>query len=626
MHRDPDHGFAVITVLLMVVVLLSLVVAHFFLTNVEIRTTTAQAASSSGFYAAESGLNLRGDDILTVFREDNLPSGTSPSPSDPCTAGNLGSGDFACEHFTLNDRDVTTYVVEDAENAAGGQLILIPQNELFAGLNALESRYSVFSRATHPTSERVEAILEMIFRSRVVPIFQFAAFYNKDLEINPGPDMTLNGRVHANGNLYLTSDGNTLSIDGQVTVAKRPGSTEATGLYRRRKDDSRCTGTVRVDDLSGYRDVTCAMGPQVAADTLEAWNGQIQTGLDTLTVPPLHSFEPGGEYWNRAELRVALNLYASPPEIIVRDANGSLNSTLTSRLRSCGMAPGSSPAYPRPDWALRDRAVHYSNSFHNYREGTKIQMLEVDVAGVLDCLDEYESDFFEFGNGIDDTTQGGLVFFFTVEGPQQGGQNNYGVRLRNGDRLASTRASAPEIQGLTVVSDQAIYVQGHYNLNSHWKPASIIADSLNILSEAYNDFDADDWDDDDYTDQRSTWSVGSRDAQPTEVNAAFLAGTDVTGGAEGTPGHSIGNYNGGLENYPRFHEDWSGVEFRYRGSFVSFHEPKHVDGRWDTGNVYSAPRRVWEYDERFNNINLLPPMSPNFVYLRQELFVRQFEQ
>src|SRR5690606_86081 len=160
----------------------------------------------------------------------------------------------------------------------------------------------------------------------------------------------------------------------------------------------------------------------------------------------------------------------------------------------------------------------------------------------------------------------------------------------------------------------------------NWKPASIIADSLNILSEAYNEFDADDWSSSDYTDERSRQSVGDRNAQNTEVNAAFLAGTDVTGGAEGSSGHSKGNYNGGLENYPRFHEDWSGIDFRYRGSFVSFNEPRHVDGRWDTSNVYSAPRRNWEYDERFNNINQLPPMSPNFVYLRQELFVRQFEQ
>src|SRR5690606_32645368 len=126
----------------------------------------------------------------------------------------------------------------------------------------------------------------------------------------------------------------------------------------------------------------------------------IQTGLDTLTVPPLHSFEPGGEYWNRAELRVALNLNTTPPSVIVRNADGGLNNTLTSRLQSCGMAPGSNPAYPRPVSGLRDRAVHYSSSFRNVRENADIRMLEVDVAAVLNCLDQYETEFFDFGIGL----------------------------------------------------------------------------------------------------------------------------------------------------------------------------------------------------------------------------------
>ena len=168
-------------------------------------------------------------------------------------------------------------------------------------------------------------------------------------------------------------------------------------------------------------------------------------------------------------------------------------------------------------------------------------------------------------------------------------------------------------------------------------------DSLNVLSERY---DSKPGDATTFADQRSYRSLdhSDRNASDTEVNAAFLAGTDVTGGQEGVGGHG-GAYNGGLENYPRFHEDWGGYDLRYRGSFVSFNSPQHVDGGWcGTGgggtynvgsgsvsgksgcNIYNAPTRVWEYDERFNTINQLPPLSPNFVYLRQELFVRQFEQ
>ncbi|MFA5552005.1 MAG: hypothetical protein WDA03_10355 [Trueperaceae bacterium] len=638
------------TVLFMMVVIMGLLAVHFFITRLEVSTSTAQADSTSGFYSAEAGLNLRGEEILSIFRTDNLPHGESPSDTAPCTAGNTGSGDFECQEHSFNNREVMTYVVEDDQNEEGGTLTRIPPNELFGGLNALENRYSVFSRARHASGQQVEALLEMIFRSRLVPIFQFAAFYNKDLEINPGPDMTLNGRVHSNGNLYLGSQA-TLSITGQVTVAKLPGSDDTTNLYRRRKDSVACDirGTVVIDDLNAATGPTqsperlngsCDAIPQ---STLNAWNGQIQTGLETLTVPPLRSFEPGGEYWQRAELRLVLVLDDGPPRIEARAANNvdTVESNLTNTINACASPTGSNPAYPGSAGLVAET----SETFYNWREHTHIRMLEIDVAGLMNCVHQNQ---LQFGFSLDDLTHGGLVWFFTVEGDDSDdAANSYGIRLRNAATLGSTLPGAPNINGLTVVSDQAVYLQGDYNCNSascsggstsNWRPASVIADSLNVLSEAYNHPPGGVA----FADGISYLSLGSRDAQSTEVNAAFLSGTDSTGNREG--GGWGGAYNGGLENYPRFHEDWSGRTLRYRGSFVSFDRAQHVNGTWcGTGgsgtlnaagnehnrngcNIYNAPTRHWEYDERFNNINQLPPLSPNFVYLKQELFVRDFER
>lgn len=635
---------------------------HFFTTNIEIKTTAAQADSTSGFYAAEAGLNLRGADILEVFRSENLPTGTAPSAVDPCVGGNDGAGDFECVETTINGRTVVTYV--DTPNAGGAVQVRIPPGELFGGLNAFENRYSAFSQALSPRDDAVEALLEMVFRSRVVPIFQFAAFYNKDLEIAPGANMTLNGRVHANGDLYLNTSAN-FRIDGQVTVASRPGGGAPTRLYRGRKNTDVCEGgTVTVDDLNpatgtnvSPERLNCVNGNQRYAfdqATLDGWNGQIQTGLDTLTVPPLRSFEPGGEYWNYADLRVVLNLQAAGgPRIEVRDANqvayGSnpaRNNTLSDLINNtCPVGANSQPAY-RDGVLATTRPVERSNSFYNWRERTRVQMMEVDVQALLNCMHQHRGEFFSGGRGIDETTQGGLVIFFSVFGAQSGGQNDYGVRLRNAGTLGSSIGGAPAIQGLTVVSDQAVYVQGDYNRDTSWRPASIIADSLNLLSNQYNVRPGGAGT---FADQRSYANLASgttRNASNTEYNAAFLAGTDTTGGVEGAGGFN-GYYNGGLENYPRLHEDWSGggATLRYRGSFVSFAEAQHVDGRWcGTGgngtynpnnnttsgvsgcNIYNAPTRVWEYDTRFNDIDQLPPLSPNFVYLRQELFVRQFER
>jgi hypothetical protein len=63
----------------------------------------------------------------------------------------------------------------------------------------------------------------------------------------------------------------------------------------------------------------------------------------------------------------------------------------------------------------------------------------------------------------------------------------------------------------------------------------------------------------------------------------------MTGGGEGAAYQDNAIYNGGLENYPRFHENWSGVTLIYRGSFVSLNAPQRVDGVWAIDNPYYAP-------------------------------------
>ncbi|MCS6962243.1 MAG: hypothetical protein NZT61_07070, partial [Deltaproteobacteria bacterium] len=88
-------------------------------------------------------------------------------------------------------------------------------------------------------------------------------------------------------------------------------------------------------------------------------------------------------------------------------------------------------------------------------------------------------------------------------------------------------------------------------------------------------------------------------------------------------GHNIDIYNGGLENYPRFHEDWNGYTLTYRGSFVSLNKPLKVRGFW-ASQCYRPPARDWQYDTRFNDAVNLPPLTPRFVYQKQQLYLRHF--
>jgi hypothetical protein len=752
-HR-AEGGYVIVVVMGMVISMSSMLLTAALTSKVDSNSTKASGNSAGGFYAAEAGLNIRAKNIRTKFVGYDLPRGTSPSNVSSCQGTTTtGTGDFILDRSLtlqdpLNPQDSTkripiaTYVVNANKTDVSGNSVptsvTINPGEQFAGLNAQEYRYDVTSIACD-RSNQPTASLAMRFKSRLVPMFQFAAFYNKDLEILPGPDMTLSGPVHTNGDLYLNSNDPDakLTILGQVSTAGQ--------LYRGRKDKDECKRIVRISDGSGsFPTVDCVADKRTQITDVAAWKNQVRISIPRLTVPKPEGLDPSpdAEYWSKADLRIVLKLDTDnkPTAIEVQNANKTNDGTRTTSLWSeCpvpkttlktaisdsktvelavnsttgfrvndrliigddfdnnaiyhnGTVSSSPSALVNPQASdltpllsgdkitlrqqvgnshpnnapVRRAVVSTSNSFYDGREEKRIRMLDVDVQGLLDCI--YSKNLQDFGKGLDDTTQGGLVWYFTVDGPDSNRKvygaddkpyndngtpyippakvdgNNYGIRLYNGNTLKSKISGAPEIKGLTVVSDQPLYIHGHYNCNaasigtaiptcSYKKPAAFLADTINILSENWRMSDADSQTYDNNL-PKDPSGIGSRHARNTNINAAFLAGTDTTGsGKEGASGQGGGTqYNGGLENYPRFHENWNPggsiphATLTYYGSFVSLGRPRRVGGNWGKSGVYSAPKRVWDYDTSFNDASKLPPLSPRFVYLRQERFSRNYER
>jgi hypothetical protein len=165
-----------------------------------------------------------------------------------------------------------------------------------------------------------------------------------------------------------------------------------------------------------------------------------------------------------------------------------------------------------------------------------------------------------------------------------------GVRLINGQVLP--------LRGLTVATPNPLYVKGHYNAPSSYigttntlttVPASLVADAITILST-------------DWADNNSGSSIATRRANATTINAAMVAGIVPSGN---------GYYSGGLENFRRLLEDWSGKTFTFNGSVAALFRSQIATAPWGaSADVYLPPIRNWSFDENFTDTSKQPPQTP----------------
>ena len=92
----------------------------------------------------------------------------------------------------------------------------------------------------------------------------------------------------------------------------------------------------------------------------------------------------------------------------------------------------------------------------------------------------------------------------------------------------------------------------------------------------------------------------------TTVNAAIL-----TGVVETTQGH----YSGGMENFPRFLEQWGSANvFTYNGSMIKMFPSLYATNAWQNNtNIYAPPARNWAFDFNFRDPTKIPPLTPSVL-------------
>ena len=561
MHSRPPTpisgrrgGFAFIAVLAVLVLLSTLVVAAYATALADFRSGSMDVGKSRSLYAAEAG----GESAmaqLAVALEDAVLEG---SELDMIAAPTLTG--FAFDSFTVRKVGGVEH-----ERITDGP---------FTGLYALTQRVEIYSEASD--RNRSSSAVLVTAKAQAIPIFQFGVFYDRDLEIHNGPPMTFSGWVHSNGNIYLSSDH--AYFEDLITTPRK--------IFHDRKAYHEVKHGVYIHDASATdvqlafdsRSVTDADAFRSRSDT--DFDGRLRTDaheVDSLRVPlpdavdPVEvqrprdiddgSLEIQAKFAHKADwyIEVPLDHLSDPADLCAEMIH----------VRDGGE--------PLPTLAECQNIFRLEyEAFYDGREGRFVDVVEVDLAR-----------FFNW-TGADPARESRILYLFTSgTGPDPSGDGSFPVvRLVNGQTLGNP---------FTFATQHPLYTRGPYNTGL-WQPASVVGDALTILSPL--------WDD------AQQQGPVQRNATGMGFFAAILMGHSGSPCDHEEPGCVSSGYGGGLENFPRFLEDWGGDVLTYRGSLVSLHFSRFATAAWGCCTYYTPPTRDWEFDIRFEDPANLPPGTP----------------
>jgi hypothetical protein len=297
-------------------------------------------------------------------------------------------------------------------------------------------------------------------------------------------------------------------------------------------------------------------------------------------------------YYNQAGYRVVIDSTGTNITVQRVDSSGNVTTLSGSSLNTWTANNGQGSS----------STILKTSALYDARENTAVKVMNVDVSKIVSNYSGMTG-----WTGLLYIADAGAGTSTNVTiGPNTYSTTRRAVRLINATSLPST--------GLTVVSENPLYIQGDYNTggdppSDHGtytdpdvsgytrKAAAVVADAVNILSK-------------DWKDNESINGLKAASGNIT-INAAIVAGIVPS---------SSGNYSGGGENFLRLLEDWSNRTFTYYGSMAEFYTSQQATGPWNgNGTVYKSPQSShWYYDDATFSAAAPPGSLQLAAYLQQQ--------
>jgi len=589
--RKQETGSAFVTTLIVILIISALIGV-----GLEVTSTVGKISNSSRNFSdlrfeAEGALEVAYGIWLTAANakygpplSTNFPPRVQgPSPVSP-PAFNYPYTD-AAGYLQINCTDSYGAPITSGSAPVGVPVYL----SAYPGWQGLDYSYTCSVQLTStvggkPVNYGVKRSIEYVD----VPLFQAMAFFQNDLELYKPATMVIQGLVHTNGNAYVSVQSpNTLTFDSDLSYVDNYYTTSLypTGAasWSSPSSGGAMTGPDFATGQSSQLHQVQAMEPLGTNEaTIFNTTNPNEDSMRFLIQPPNTAYtDPGALSGRRLYNKAGIVITINGTSKTITTQNGV---SLTAAQQTALLA------------ALSQHTIY------DTREGANVGITSLNV-GTADPVLNAASGF---------ALNGVLYIYNTGDTPT----TPMAIRLQNGSVLPTG--------GLTVASENAVYIQGDYNVGPEVTylsvptnlasvaqttstsptvpgytrvPAAVMGDAVTILSNAWSD-------------SNSANSISFRSAQDTTINTAIVSGQVPSGFTNPNTGQVYG-YSGGFNNFPRFLEDWTGQAFCYYGSMVQMFDSASFIGQWNTSPIYLPPERFWNFDSNF--LTKAPPGSLDVV-------------
>ena len=435
----------------------------------------------------------------------------------------------------------------------------------------------------------------------MVPLNTWAIFYNGLLEFTQCATMIVNGRVQANGAIYVGTSAS-LTFNSGVSCTHTLTAPLVDGLTSGWTPGTPSTWNTAFNATPGYT-------TNVASVTvsLSMTNSHFLIDVPPASESPTSS-TGSQRLYNEAQM-----------VLTVTNTSGAANPTVSLKIQTTinGAVPGNDSL---------PTVLTYTNATPGVLQ-TNLPWLSVTNTTYDDR--EYKTNLFtqidmgKFSTWIATNT--------SVQAKLPSVNNQYPTILYVADRRTSTTNQLPSVRlmnaaqlpannnfGFSVATMNPLYVWGDYNIQvagntnssssstntAYTVPAALMSDSLTVLSPNWSDADG-----------YATYTKGAAQfaAADMTINAAIVTGTVPSTGTNGT------TFSGGVHNLPRLLEDWSSKNLWLNTSILRLWDSNMATNQFrnpagfnptPVNPYYNPPTRHYSFDLNFLDPSKVPPGIP----------------